>query len=101
MSGHAKLPQDAAARAIYEILAIVVAVDPATGVIVDADSTLVTRPAKEYLEKLLIGVSLSDPPSRVLDAIQDSYWGGAKKAVAAAVRDLYDRWEFFVSSHQS
>jgi hypothetical protein len=92
LSGHARLPQDAAARALYEILAIVASVDPATGVILDVDSSLITRTARDYVADLLIGTSLDEPATDVLATVQRMYWGGAKKALAAAVRELYDSW---------
>jgi len=92
ISGHARLPQDAAARALYEILAVVVTVEPDSGVILDVDSTLVTRPAREYVAELLIGTSLDESPECVLECVQRFYWGGAKKALAAAIRELYDGW---------
>lgn len=92
LSGHAKLPQDAAARSVYEILTIVVAVDPVDGRVLDVGSTLVTSPAQEFLRQLLVGVSLSDSPEPVFNTLQNFYWGGAKKALAAGVRDLYNSW---------
>jgi hypothetical protein len=92
LSGHAKLPQEAAARSVYEILTVVAAVDPQNGKVVDVGSTLVTRPAQEFLQRLLVGKSLMDPPDKVLNTVQLYYWGGAKKALAAAIRDLYNAW---------
>lgn len=92
LSGHAKLPQEAAARAVYEILSIVVAVEPRHGVIVQVDATLVTAPAKAFLRDLLLGACLADPAEPVLEHVQRHYWGGAKRALLAAIRELYDRW---------
>ena len=92
VSGHAKLPQEAAARAVYEILTIVAAVDPATSEIVDVDCTLITQTARDFVRRLLIGELLNESPDALLDVVHDNYWGGAKKALAAAVRDLYTNW---------
>lgn len=92
VSGHAKLPQEAAARAIYEILSIVVSVDPRDGTVLAVDCTLVTQPAKEFVEDLLRGTSLCDSPDKALHSVDTYYWGGAKRALAAAVRDLYNQW---------
>jgi hypothetical protein len=93
LSGHAKLPQDAAARSVYEILTIVVAVDPESGRVLDVGASLVTAPAREFLRQLLLGASLAEPPDLVYDTLQKYYWGGAKKALAAGIRDLYNSWE--------
>ena len=85
LSGHAKLPQDSPARSVYEILTVVVAVDPATWRVLDVGSTLITGPAQEFLRRLLLGVALSDPPEPVFATLQAYYWGGAKKALAAVI----------------
>jgi hypothetical protein len=92
LSGHAKLPQDAAARSVYEILTVVVTVDPATGTVLDVGCTMVTTPAQEFVRRLLLGVSLAEPPNHVFDTLQNFYWGGSKKALAAGIRDLYNSW---------
>jgi len=101
LSGHAKLPQDSAARAIYEILTVVVAVDPTTARVIDAETTLVTRPAREFVTRLLTGVSLDESPRGVLDVLDAYYWGGAKKALAAAIYELYDKWRELKGSAQT
>lgn len=100
ISGHAKLPQDAAARAVFELLTVVVAVEPDTGRVLDVDSSLVTDPAKVWLRDLLMSAKLSASSGPILDAVERYYWGGAKKAVAAAIRDLYTRWEELDTHHR-
>ena len=92
VSGHAKLPHDAAARSMYELLTVVAAVDPASGTVFDVSSTLITEAAQHFLQRLFTGVSLDSPPDQVYETLQAYYWGGAKKALAAAIRDLYNTW---------
>jgi hypothetical protein len=53
---------------------------------------MVTTPAQEFVRRLLLGVSLADPPNQVFDTLQNFYWGGSKKALAAGIRDLYNSW---------
>ena len=101
LSGHAKLPKDAVARAVWEILSIVVAVDPATGIVLEADATLVTEPAKKFLKDLMVGRSLAQSPEIAVTTIEDYYWGGAKRALMAAVRELYDKWTEWSSTKQA
>lgn len=91
-SGHAKLPQEAAARGLYETLAIVVSVEARYGVVLQADSNFVTKPGRQFVHDLLIGVSLEDSQELVLGYVQSHYWGGAKRALLAALRDLYENW---------
>jgi hypothetical protein len=92
VSGHAKLPQDSPARSVYEILTVVAAVDPLSGMVMDVGSTLITGPAQEFLRRLVVGVSLDAPSDSVLETLQKYYYGGAKKALAAGIRDLYNVW---------
>jgi len=90
LSGHAKLPQDSVARARWQLLTVVVSVDPSDGAVLELDSTLVTSPARRFVRELLVGRSLAESPVPVLHDLQKYYAGGAKKALVAAITQLYD-----------
>lgn len=92
ISGHAKLPNEAVLRAAYESLAVVAAVDLSTGRVLDVDCTFVTATARRFVTQLLVGVDLRADSVEVFETLQDFYWGGAKKALVGAVRDLYAHW---------
>lgn len=91
ISGHARLPQEAAAKAVYDILAVVAEVETERWTVVSVDSSLITGVARSFLGEILSGRSLLEPVEGVLQELELAYYGGAKRAVLAAVRELYER----------
>jgi hypothetical protein len=92
LSGHAKLPQDTAVRADYDVLAVIVVVEERHGVIIDVDVTSLSAPARDFVKDALIGISLSDPMDRVVEYLSASYRGNAKRSILAAITDIYKQW---------
>jgi len=92
LSGRAKLPQDTAIRADYDMIAVIVVVEERHGVIVDVDVTSLSAPARDFVKDLLIGVSLSDPMDGVIAYLDASYRGTAKRSIVAAITDIYKQW---------
>lgn len=86
--GHAALPQGTAAKGTHDHLAIVVEIDKKYGVIIDAQCTLVTDLANRNVVKFLKGYSLQDGVDGIIEEILSSYYGGARNALIAALKDL-------------
>jgi hypothetical protein len=86
--GHAALPQGTAAKGSYDHLALVVEIDKKYGVIVNAECSLVTALADSTVKKLLVGRSLQDGVEVIIEEILSSYYGGARNALIAALKDL-------------
>lgn len=93
LSGRAKLPQDTAVHASYELLAVIVVVETHHGVILEVDVTSISAPARDFVKDSLIGVSLDDSPDPVIEYLNSSYRGSAKKTIVAAVSDIYKQWQ--------
>ena len=98
LSGHARFPKGALAHAIYDILTITATVRTPQWTITDAETTLLTDVAQQYVRRCLIGTTVLRPIEEVdeeLDGavlvIEEGYAAGAKKTVIAALRDLYRR----------
>lgn len=89
LSGHARLPAESAAKTVYDILTVTVEVDADTWTVLQMDSTLITPVAQQFLRRHLVGIALSGSPEPVLEDLEHVYHAGAKRAVIAAVRDLY------------
>jgi len=80
-------------RTQFETLSISARVDRQYGVVLGAETTLATANARAYIDDLLTGVCLSGPVEPVLKTLRETYWGGAKKALDAAIRDLFKKWQ--------
>jgi hypothetical protein len=88
IAGHARLPQGMAAKSVFETLTITAEVDVKYGVVLEASCTLATDHGREFVGRLLKGISLYDGVDEAIDAIQTYYRGKATNALIAALKDL-------------
>jgi len=95
-SGYAKLPVGITASEMYKVIGVIIVIRIETGEIVEADCTLATRVAREYVSRILIGQSLKHGPDSVLRIIDKRYQGSAKKAIMTSLRIIYDKYRSFM-----
>lgn len=95
-SGYAKLPVGITASEMYNVIGVILVIRVETGEIVEADCTLATQVAREYVSRLLIGHSLRNGPDSVLRSIDKKYQGSAKKAIMTSLRIIYDKYRSFM-----
>jgi len=88
ISGHARIPQESPAKALYNILSITAEVDIASSRVLSADITLVTETARNFVRGKIVGMRLLEDSGAILRVLEFGYHGGAKKAVLAAVVEL-------------
>ena len=70
IAGHARLPQGMAAKSVFETLTITAEVDAKYGVILEASCTLATEHGREFIGRLLKGISLNDGVDEAIESIQ-------------------------------
>lgn len=92
ITGYAKLPTAITAEKLYEVIAIGVEVDPATGIILDCDCTLATNVGKNFFKKLVKGYSLKNGIDPLVLSFEKRYYGSARKAITTALKIMYDKW---------
>jgi len=88
IAGHARLPQGMAAKSVFETLTITAEIDKKYGVILEASCTLATEHGRDFIGRLLKGISLNDGVDEAIEAIQTYYRGKATNALVAALKDL-------------
>ncbi|KAA9028361.1 DUF3870 domain-containing protein [Niallia endozanthoxylica] len=88
IAGHARLPQGMAAKSVFETLTITAEIDKKYGVVLEASCTLATEHGREFIGRLLKGISLNDGVDEAIEAIQTYYRGKATNALIAALKDL-------------
>lgn len=91
-SAYAKLPSGITAYEVHKVIGVVVEVDMHTGVIVNAECTLATRLASDFIAKMLVGYNLNEGLEDLNQLIEKHYQASAKKAVLTAVRMLHDKF---------
>lgn len=90
VTGYAKLPQGITASELYTVICIGLLVDKETGIILDAECSLVTNLAKSVFKSLVVDQDLND-----IEAIEAGflkhYYGSAKKALISAMRTCHEK----------
>lgn len=94
-SGYAKLPAGITASEIYKLIGIIVVVDINTGVVLEADCTLATALARKHVSEAIVGYNLNEGCDHLQQILERVYQGSAKKAVATALRIIYDKYRSY------
>ena len=95
-SGYARLPSGTVSSEVFGVMALVVLIEIKTGTIVEAECTLSTRLAEQFVSALLVGRSLRNGPQELVEAINQVYQGTAKKSIVTAIRIVSDKYHAFV-----
>jgi hypothetical protein len=98
VTGYARLPQGITATELYSIVAVGLIVDRESGVILDADCSLVTDVAKSFVRRLLKGHNLSDM-EEIERLFTKHYFGSAKKALITAVKTCQEKYKTIIEDH--
>ena len=71
LSGYAKLPTNTTAENVYQMLAVAVLFDKRSGIIVEAEASMVTSIARSFISRLLVGSDYKEmlPTSMLLGAV--------------------------------
>ena len=93
-SGYAKVPTGITASEVYKVIGVVLIIDEDTETILEADCTLTTAVARNYVSSILVGKSIADPESLVR-IVDKTYQGSAKKAIITALRIIYDKYRSY------
>ncbi|GAA1101231.1 DUF3870 domain-containing protein [Nocardiopsis composta] len=86
VSGYARLPDAVASHSQYERLGVVLAVRLSDGVIVAADTTLLTDLAKEFFRALVEGLSVVEDLPEIAERVRTRYAGQSGAALTTALR---------------
>lgn len=92
ITGYAKLPKGITASEMYGgIIAVGLVVNRESGEIIDSDCTLITRVAKDFVNKIVIGRNLNQLEV-IEENLQNNYLGSAKKAIISALRICQEKY---------
>lgn len=99
-SGYARLPSNTTAQKIYEELVLVMVIDMNTGVVHNAECTMVTGLAKEFVSSLIIGYDMNQGIEPLLQLFERRYQGHLKKALASSIKMIGTQYADLVRSNQ-
>lgn len=80
-SAYAKLPAGITAYEVHKVIGVVVEIDMHTGRILQAECTLATKLASDFIAKMLVGYNMNDGLDELNAMIEKHYQASAKKAV--------------------
>lgn len=92
LTGYAKLPEGITAKELYGVVALGMVVDRETSEILEAEPTLSTHVARNFVAKLLVGEKLNNIID-IENKFRHNYFGSAKKAVLTAIRLCYKNYK--------
>ncbi|NLL39789.1 MAG: DUF3870 domain-containing protein [Clostridiales bacterium] len=92
ISGYAKLPAHITSEEVYKTLVMVAVVNRRSGEIVDAECSMVTELARQFIAKLMIGYNLNDGLTGLLEQFRNNYYGHAKRAVETSLKMIYSKY---------
>ena len=97
LSGYAKLPNNITAESVYQTLAVAVLFDKRSGIIVEAEASMVTNIARKFISHLLVGYNLNDGPEELMENFEAYYHGNAKKALETAMRMVFNKYQDYLA----
>lgn len=92
VTAYAKAPQGSSMYEIYKHAGVVLEIDKATHVIVDAEVTFITNLAQKYFEKLVIGYDLTADLKPLIDQIETHYFAPSSNSVIVALKAAQKRY---------
>ena len=100
LSGYAKLPTNITAEMVYEVLAVAVLFDRRSGIILEAEASMVTNIARKFIAELLVGYNLNDGPDELMEDFETYYHGNAKRALETAIRMIFSKYQEYVAEQE-
>jgi hypothetical protein len=97
LSSYVKFPSNTTAEKIYDFLVLVVEVHVNTGVIVNADISLVTELGRDFICRLARGYCMREGIDGFLDKLHKAYFGESLKAIETCFKLLFIKYEKIIS----
>lgn len=93
VTGYAPAPKGSAMYEAYKTAGVVLEINPATNILVNAEFIFVTELAKDYVARLVCGYDLSQGIEPLIDRIQLHYFTPSTESVVMALRVAYQRYQ--------
>ena len=100
-SGYARIPSNTTAQKFYEEMALVITVDMNTGVIHDAECTVVTELAKKFVRSLMVGYNMNDGIESLTAVVERHYQGHLRRALISSLRIIGTQYAEFKSKEKN
>jgi len=95
VAGSARLPENSTAKHVFGYLTIELGIDPGDSMIVDISCTLLPSLGKKMLRNALLGSKIGEGIKDAIRQLEERFSGSTKKAMIAALEDVYERYKRF------
>lgn len=96
VTAYAKAPQNTSMFEVYKYIGIVLEIDRNSREIVNAEFTVITDLAKDYLKRLFIGYNMDDGVEGIIKRIESSYFAPSTNSFNVALKSVFRRYEDIV-----
>lgn len=100
ISGYAKLPAHITSEEVYKTMVIVALIDMEFGTIVNAECSVITEVAKNFIASMIIGYNLNNGPEKLLARFDAQYYGQAKKAIETSLKMIFAKFKEITTENQ-
>ena len=91
--GYARLPAETAAKHVYDMLSLGIALERASGRILEVSCTDLPPYGNEFIRDILLGKKLEEDLSTITEEIRSRYICRTSNALLAALEDLVKRFK--------
>ncbi len=95
VSGYAQAPKGTGLSELMTWIGVVLEIDCKTHSIVDADGTFVTRLARDFFRRQVVGYCLNDGLDGLLESIRTHYNTPSRSSLQVALRAAFQRYVEF------
>lgn len=92
VTGYAKAPEGTSMHQVFRHAGVVLAIDPVTDTIVDAEFTFVTRLARRFVRDLVVGYELDRGLEPLFKELEERYLAPSQQALMVAIRSAVQRY---------
>lgn len=92
VTAYSNAPKNTSMYENNKVYGLILEIDKKSHVIVGAEATVLTELAKNFLNRMLVGVDFSKDIKPVIDEIQSSYFAPSQNAMIVALKTAHQRY---------
>jgi hypothetical protein len=93
ISGYAKLPANITSEEVFKTMVVVALVDMEFGTVVNAECSVITDVAKNFIASIIIGYNLNDGPEKLIARFDALYYGQTKRAIETSLKMIFAKYK--------
>lgn len=92
VTAYSKAPQNTSMYENNKVYGLILEIDRASHLIINAETTVMTDIVKNYLKKILVGVNFKEDISPIIEIIKLNYHAPSQNAMIVALKVAHQRY---------